>query len=335
MKIKLLSTFICSLLFSSIVSANYAERPEVQVFIEEMSTEHDFDPAYLRSLFAQAERQDKVIDLMQRPSEAKPWHEYRALLINGQRVNGGVEFWEKHKTKLQEAQKRYGVPPQMIVAIIGVETSYGGNTGSFRVFDTLTTLAFDYPRRAEFFRSELKEYLILTRDEKLEVMEIKGSYAGAMGPPQFMPSSYRAYAVDYDGGEQIDLLNNMDDAIISVANYFSRHGWKRDGLVAVPAVVTGEKYKELLSNEYRTGMSVLKPQKPELPASKLADYGITTKPSIPGDQKVTLLELKTSTGYEYWVGLNNFYVITRYNHSVIYAMAVYQLSQLIEEAYRG
>jgi len=332
---KFILAALSTLFFATVASANYAERPEVEVFIIEMQKKHDFDPAHLRSLFAQAEKQDKVIELMQKPGEAKPWYEYRSILINGQRVSGGVEFWEKHQVKLREAQKRYGVPPEMIVAIIGVETSYGNNTGNFPVFDTLTTLAFDYPRRAEFFRGELEEYLILTRDENLEVLEIKGSYAGAMGPPQFIASSYRAYAVDYDGGDQIDLLNNMDDAIISVANYFSKHGWQRDGIVAVPAKVEGTKYLELLSNEYRTGMSVLKPQKPELPASQLANYGVIPQQSLPPDAKTTLLELQTQAGKEYWVGLNNFYVITRYNHSVVYAMAVYQLSQLIAEAYRG
>lgn len=333
--IKYLLIFISSLLFASLASANYAERPEVKTFIAEMSDKHNFDPEYLENLFAQAEKQDQVIALMQKPAEAKPWYQYRPILINGARVTEGVKFWQAHQAKLQEAYKRYGVPPEMIVAIIGVETSYGKNMGNFPVFDTLTTLAFDYPRRSEFFRGELKEYLLLTREEDLDVMEIKGSYAGAMGPPQFISSSYRAYAVDYDGGSKIDLLNNMDDAIISVANYFSKHGWQRDGQVAVPAKVEGTKYLELLSSEYRTGMTVLKPQKPNLPASQLASYGVIPQKPIMDDPKTTLLELQGRGSKEYWVGFNNFYVITRYNHSVMYAMAVYQLSQLIAEAYRG
>jgi membrane-bound lytic murein transglycosylase B len=316
-------------LCSSQLAANYAERPEVQTFIVEMSQKHQFDQDELRELFTEVEKQQKVIDLMQRPAEGKPWYKYRPIFVTPDSAKKGAAFWRLHEKTLNEVQKRYGVPPQMIVAIIGAETRYGTNTGDFPVMDTLTTLAFDYPRRAPFFRSELENYLLLTRDEQLSPLELKGSYAGAMGPPQFMPSSYRAYAVDYDGGEQINLLANIDDAIVSVANYFKKHGWQTGGTVALRANVSGTEYKKLISNEMRQGMNVLKPHKPNIHVSELKKYGITPSYPISGDPKVSLIELENENGKEYWLGFNNFYVITRYNHSNLYAMAVYQLSQEI------
>lgn len=311
-------------------SNNYADRPAVQSFIAEMHAKHQFNQDKLSAMFAEAEKQDKVIELMNRQAESKEWYQYRPIFISEDRARKGAAFWNQYKTELDQAHKRYGVPPEIIVAIIGAETSYGTNVGSFPVFDTLTTLSFDYPRRAPFFRNELVEYLIMTRDENLDAMEIKGSYAGAMGPPQFMPSSYRAYAVDYEGNDSIDLLNNMEDAIVSVAHYLKRNGWDPQlSIVAVPAKVKGNGFQELISNELRPGTSVIKPQKPFITVKALEKYGVTPTTPLPGSLKVSVIELKNQNSNEYWIGTNNFYTITRYNHSNMYAMAVYQLSQEI------
>lgn len=333
MHMKLLLPLFSLFCWVSIAAADYANRAEVQVFIDEMSEKHQFNSAELVNLFAQAEKQQKVIDLMQRPAEGKPWYKYRPIFVTQDTAKKGAEFWRQHSKTLNEAQKRYGVPPQIIVAIIGVETRYGTNTGDFPVFDTLTTLAFDYPRRATFFRSELEHYLLMTRSEQLNPLTLKGSYAGAMGPPQFMPSSYRAYAVDYDNAGQINLLANMDDAIFSVANYFHRHHWSTGGTVAIRAHVEGTTYQQFISTEMRQGINVLKPQKPSIPISELKKQGITPSYAVAGDPKVSLIELDNGNGKEYWLGFNNFYVITRYNHSNLYAMAVYQLSQEILKYY--
>ncbi|MFI4954889.1 MAG: lytic murein transglycosylase B, partial [Gammaproteobacteria bacterium] len=323
MQVKYILSLIALCCSFSLQAATYADRPEVQVFIGEMAKKHQFDPDELEDLFAQAEKQQKVIDLMQRPAEGKPWYKYRPIFVTPDSAKKGAEFWRLHNKTLNEVQKRYGVPPQIIVAIIGAETRYGTNTGDFPVFDTLTTLAFDYPRRAPFFRGELEQYLLMTRDEQLPTLSLKGSYAGAMGPPQFMPSSYRAYAVDYDDQGQINLLANMDDAIVSVANYFHRHHWQTGGTVAVRANVEGTSYKKLISTEMREGTNVLKPHKPNIHISELKKYGITPSYPVSGDPKVSLIELENENGKEYWLGFNNFYVITRYNHSNLYAMAVY------------
>jgi membrane-bound lytic murein transglycosylase B len=310
--------------------SNYANRPAVKSFIAEMNAKHQFNQDKLSAMFAEAEKQNKVIELMNRQAESKEWYQYRPIFISEERARNGAAFWDKYKTELDQAHKRYGVPPEIIVAIIGAETSYGTNVGSFPVFDTLTTLAFDYPRRAPFFRNELVEYLIMTRDENLDAMEIKGSYAGAMGPPQFMPSSYRAYAVDYEGNDNIDLLTNMEDAIVSVANYLKRNGWKsEESFIAVRAKTKGNGYHELISKELRAGTDVIKPQKPFITVEALEKYGVYPATPVPESMKVSIIELKNENSNEYWLGFNNFYAITRYNHSNMYAMAVYQLSQEI------
>lgn len=328
-KIRSSALAIMTALSVSTALANYADQPAVQSFIAEMHEKYQYNQDDLKKMFSQAKKQDEVIKLMNRPAEAKPWYKYRPIFVTPSRAQDGAAFWNKHADTLEDVQKRYGVPPEIVVAIIGAETNYGKNVGTFPVFDTLTTLAFDYPRRAPFFRSELVQFLLLTHEEQLNPMEIKGSYAGAMGPPQFMPSSYRAYAVDFDGGDQIDLLNNINDAIVSVGNYLNRHGWQAHGPVAVRAEVKGQAYKQLISNELRQGMSVLKPQKPSITMSELKKYDIYPEQNIVGSQKVSFIELEGENSKEYWLGFNNFYSITRYNHSNLYAMAIYQLSQEI------
>ncbi len=318
MKNRLLMTgLVAACLFTS--AAQAFSRPELHDFIDEMVKEHGFKKQELTALFDQVTLRPKIIEAMKRPAEGKPWYEYRPIFLTPESIEGGLDFWSEHADVLARAERIYGVPPEIIVAIIGVETRYGQNTGSHRVLDALSTLAFDYPPRGDFFRSELKHYLLLAREEHLDPLALKGSYAGAMGYPQFIPSSYRNFAVDFDEDGQRDLLNNINDVIGSVAHYFSKHGWQRGAAVALPATVSGDKYTALLGG-----------LKPELSLGNLKQQGVSFDASnLRGDQRGALLEFETETGMEYWVGLQNFYTITRYNHSQLYAMAVYQLSNEI------
>jgi membrane-bound lytic murein transglycosylase B len=272
---------------------DYSQRPEVQNFIDEMVVRHHFNRSQLTNLFDQVTPRKIIIKSTSKPKESIEWYNYRPIFVTSQRAREGADFWRAHAKTLAEAQQRYGVPAEIIVAIIGVETRYGQHMGGHRVIDALSTLSFDYPRRARFFRSELENYLLLTRDvPTLNPATLRGSYAGAIGEPQFMPSSYRHYAVDSTGKGYSDLINNSDDAILSVANYFKGHGWITGGRVATSA------------------------QQKCLACAKL-------------------LVLQGKTGPEYWYCFHNFYVITRYNTSPLYAMAVYQLSEMIRKDYYG
>lgn len=294
-------------------------RPEVQVFIAEMVRQHGFDPRELNAVFAQAQAQPDIIAAITRPAEAKPWHAYRQIFLVPGRIEEGVEFWNAHEATLDRAEQVYGVPAEIIVAILGVETFYGGITGKHKVLEALATLAFDYPRRADFFRRELEHYLLLSREEGIDPLALRGSYAGAMGLAQFMPSSYRAYAVDFTGDGRRDLWTNPQDAIGSIANYLSVHGWRRGEGIAMPATVQGNQYPSLLSKDL----------KPRLSVQTLRRQGVIPQSPINGEKKAILLELEGEDGPQYWLGFDNFYVITRYNHSPLYAMAVYQLGQEI------
>ena len=292
-----------------------------QQFVEEMSGKHGFDRQALSRLLNQAEFRQSIIDAMNRPAEAKPWSDYRPIFVTEDRAGQGVEFWRANESLLNAVEKKYGVPPEIIVAIIGVETRYGRHTGKYPVLDALITLAFGYPKRSKFFRQELEHFLLLTREEKLEPLELKGSYAGAMGRPQFISSSYRSYAVDFDGDGTRDLWNNNADVIGSVANYFKRHGWRRGEPVTLLANGAGKTHQDLVD----AGM------KPKITIAQLLDRGISTDWSLPTDALSSLIHLEGAKGDEYWLGLHNFYVITRYNHSNLYAMAVFQLSRKIFE----
>lgn len=309
---------------------SYAGHPAVVKFVGEMQAEYGFDAGQLTKLFAGVQRRDRIIELMTSPAEAKPWKDYRPILVNPQRVEQGLEFMREYRQTLLRAEKTYGVPWEIIVAIIGAETRYGRITGSYRVIDALATLAFDYPRRSDFFRKELAEFLVLAREEKLDPLSLKGSYAGAMGYGQFMPSSYRHYAVDFDGDGRRDIWDNPVDAIGSVANYFNKHGWMKGGPVVLAAKVTGDAYLPMLVQgrsdlvpKYKLGELIKAGFAPaQTPLPKLSQKS----------QKVTAMRLEAEAGTEHWVGLHNFYVITRYNQSALYAMAVYQLSQEIARA---
>ncbi len=303
-------------------SVDYANHPGTDTFIQAMVTEYGFDQKYLEELFGGAIYKDRIIELMTSPAEAKPWRDYRPILVTEQRVKQGDVFMRKHIAALERAEDMYGVPAELIVAIIGVETRYGRVTGGFRVLDALSTLAFNYPKRSKFFTKELREFLILTRDEKMDPTELKGSYAGAMGYGQFMPSSFRAYAIDFDGDGHKDIWGNPVDAIGSVANYFHRHGWKPDEPVTSRAKPSGNGYEGMI-------VKTRKDLKPKHTLTQILAAGITAEQPFTGDQPATLMKFEAVDGDEFWVGLHNFYVITRYNHSALYAMAVYQLSREI------
>ncbi len=304
------------------VHANYAQRADVKQFINEMVNKHGFDRTYLETQFAGAKRLDNVLESIAKPAEkVLTWKQYRPIFVTSKRSKKGKKFIAEYKDILQRAEKEYGVPVEIIAAIIGVESYYGKHTGKYTVFDSLTTLGFDYPPRSPFFKSELKEFLLLSKEEDISIDKMTGSYAGAMGMPQFISSSYRHYAVDFDGDGKRDLWNSVADVIGSVANYFSQHGWLSGASVVHPVTVNNKSIvREKNSLKPYTTLKLLESQGVALKSS-LANHGID------GAEEVTLLELKGKGGDEYWLGLNNFYVITRYNHSVLYAMAVYQLSE--------
>lgn len=306
------------------VPADYDRSVQIEDFVTEMVRDHGFTPSPLRAVLEKAEKKQAILDAISRPAEKTlEWKDYRKIFITQKRIDGGVRFMRQHRAVLERAEMIYGVPKEVITAIIGVETYYGRMKGNYRVVDALSTLAFDYPPRAEFFRGQLKEYFVLAREEGIDPLSIKGSYAGAMGYGQFIPSSYRHYAVDFDGDKKRDIWNNPTDAIGSVANYFKEHGWESGEPVVVPATVAeGESLEELLNASL----------KPELSVDELAAKGFTPLDRRRYTGLATAMELQGERGVEYWLGLKNFYVITRYNHSRLYAMAVYQLSQEIKKA---
>lgn len=292
---------------------------EVDRFVAEMSSAHGFDPAALTALFDRASRLDSVLAAISRPAEYKPWHAYRPIFLTRARVDGGVAFWREHFATLAAAAKTSGVPPEIIVAIIGVETFYGRYTGKFAVLDALYTLGFHYPKRAKFFRKQLGEFLLLAREETVDPRQPMGSYAGAMGRPQFIPSSYRAYAVDFDQDGKRDIWDNDADVIGSVANYFARHDWRAGAPITAQVTGVTAEHAPLLA----AGM------KPSLSIGQLRAAGLQLDAGLAADAATSLIELEQPDGAEHWAGLHNFYVITRYNHSNLYAMAVYQLSREI------
>jgi membrane-bound lytic murein transglycosylase B len=301
---------------------DYMAYPAMQRFISEMSRKHKFSNTYLKTLFTPVKRSDAVLGKVRAPAEGKAWRAYRPIFLTEDRIRGGVNFWNRHRAALAAATKKYGVPAEYIVAIIGVETAYGRNVGKYNVLQSLTTLAFDFPKRSDFYRRELEQYLLLTRSEKIRPHSLTGSYAGAMGMSQFISSSYRSYAVDFDRDGKKDLWR-PGDAIGSVANYFSKHGWKRGGDVAVPASISGQSFDH---------MADVTAKKPRYSLNQLSRAGVrpTGRWRFWSD-KVSLIKLVGTRETEYWIGGKNFYVITRYNHSPKYAMAVHQLAQEIRK----
>ncbi len=296
-------------------------RPEVEAFVAEMAEKHGIGRAELRAIMQQARMQRDILKAMSAQSTARPWHRYRPLYVNADRIAGGVRFWDAHAALLERAEREYGVPAEIIVATIGVETIYGTYTGTHRVLDALSTLAFDFPRRAEFFRGELEQFLLLVRDRIVDPWTIKGSYAGAMGIPQFLPSSYQRYAIDFDGDGRKNLADSVADSIGSVANYYRTFGWLEGRPIVVAASVDGDGHGALAEQGIE----------PRIDAAALRQAGVTPLEDI-GDDLVAMLVLEGKSGTEYWLGLNNFYMITRYNRSVNYAMSVHQLAREIRAA---
>lgn len=324
-RLKIALVFSCLWTALSCAADNYAVHPAAQVVVDELVQEEGFDREQLMLVFAEAERQDSILKAISRPAEkTKAWYEYREIFLNEKRERQGLEFFAEHRETLARAERETGVPARIIVAIIGVETYYGRVAGSYRVIDALSTLAFDYPKRSEFFTKELKNYLILTREQGFDPLDLKGSYAGAMGYGQFMPSSYREYAVDFDGDDIADIWNNPVDAIGSVANYFKRHGW-RPGEAVVSAADAAPDVSDELFVQGRSDL------KPERSVAQFAAAGIVARQELDPEALATAMKFELEDGYEYWLGLHNFYVITRYNHSAMYAMSVYQLSQRLAE----
>ena len=308
------------------VAARYAERDDVRQFIDEMVERHGFVRKELRTLFSRARFQPAIIKAITPPTEprAKSWQAYRALFLTPQRIAAGAAFRERNADALARATELYGVPEEIIVAIIGVETVYGRNTGSYRVIDALSTLAFDYRPRAEFFRSELEQFLLYARDAGIDTLSLKGSYAGAIGIPQFMPGSYRRYAVDHDGDGRQDLTGSFADAIGSVANFLKSHGWETSQPVASPVQVQGASYRKLAD----AGI------KPTYRCSDFASFGVNAGAEANPDAPCALIELETpGEASQYLAGRNNFYVLTRYNRSSMYAAAVLELAQAVKSAY--
>ena len=298
---------------------------EIAPFVSEMVSRHGFEREPLERLLRAVRVQPQILEAIARPAESLDWYQYQPIFLTETRISKGEEFWRAHVDTLAHATREYGVSPEIIVAIIGVETLYGTRKGKHKVLDSLATLAFRYPKRSKFFRTELEQYLILAEQEHFDSPEVKGSYAGAMGIPQFIASSYRRYAVDFDGDGVRDLLNSDIDAIGSVANYLKVHGWQRDGAVVLPASVSGDEYKAL----------VKKGLKPHTPVSDMHDFGVVVLYASENESRGALIELINKDNTEHWVGLQNFYAITRYNHSSLYAMAVFQLAREIRKRYRG
>ncbi|MFP4252541.1 MAG: lytic murein transglycosylase B [Guyparkeria sp.] len=305
---------------------DYLERDEVQAFVDQAVGETGVDRTQIEAWLDDAEYQQKIIDAITRPAESKTWGEYRPIFLTDKRIERGAAFVDEHRDLLEEVAATYGVSPYVITAIIGVETFYGRITGGYRVIDALATLGFDYPRRGEFFRGQLVDFIRLAGEEGISMDEAEGSYAGAMGLPQFIPSSYRHYAVDGDGDGRRDLWGSHHDVFASVANYFVEHGWGQGEPVMFEVDVNGADVDDLL-NEKRD-------LAPKTSLAELRDRGVTVPDDapVPDDFEVMLFTLTDGDDVAYHVGLNNFYVITRYNHSVLYATAVWQLAEAIEDA---
>jgi len=302
-----------------------ASHPGAEAFAQKAATEHELDPQFVLDLLQQAEFKQSIVDAISRPAEGKAWYDYRPIFITEKRIAEGVTFWRDNAERIARAAERYQVDPQFIVAIIGVETFYGRITGSYRVLDALATLSFHYPQtgndRSAFFSSELMNFIMLGQEEKLPLAEVTGSYAGAMGLGQFMPSSYRAYAVDLDGDGRRDLWSSLDDVIGSVANYLHVHGWVYEDPVVMKATVAANADMGLVANkDYKAIHRV----------EDLAKGGFSAAGADPA-ALATVTGLEEKTGRDYWLTFKNFYVITRYNRSPLYAMAVYELSEEIRK----
>ncbi|MDT8321312.1 MAG: lytic murein transglycosylase B [Xanthomonadales bacterium] len=323
---------IVTLALVSILSAAcYGQQhPGAEEFAARAAQEYGLEPAETLALLENARFRQSIVDAISKPAESKPWFEYRPIFITDKRIDGGVAFWREHRALIEQAAERFQVDPQVIVAIIGVETFYGRITGSYRVLDALATLSFHYPDtgndRSDFFSRELMQFLKLGVEEGLPLQEVTGSYAGAMGLGQFMPSSYREYSVDLDGDGRRDLWSSMGDVVGSVANYLSRHGWDYSEPVTYAVIpASGADLSLAASHTYKPAQTV----------AELAGAGFTPAAPVSGDELAAIVRLEEKDGDAYWMVFNNFYVITRYNRSPLYAMAVHELSEAIRQGFEA
>jgi membrane-bound lytic murein transglycosylase B len=324
--------FLAALLASAVAGAQspgagpFAARPEVRSFIRELVEEHRFVQQELEYIFSRARLEPAVLKAIRppEPKDRRPWEAYRAIFVNERHVQAGGDFWRRHSAVLARAQNEFGVPAEIIVSILGIETFYGRNTGRWRVVDALATLAFDYAPRAAYFRSELANYLRLARDADLDVFSVRGSYAGAIGIPQFMPGSYLRYAVDYDGDGVVDLRASVPDAVGSVANFLRQHGWQSGAPIQAATTVSGDAYKAYADGGVE----------PRHAVAELASAGVDTA-GLPPEGRAVLIALDNGVApTEYRLGFANFYVLTRYNRSSFYASAVADLATALRAAYQ-
>lgn len=306
------------------IFAESLDSKKIDQFIEDMVNRYNFDANGLQKLFSKAQYSDEVIKSILRPAEKLPWYKYRKIFVQQKRIKEGVRFWKKHQETLQKAQEIYGVPAEIIVAIIGIETRYGKNTGRYKVIDALSTLAFHFPKREKFFHSELVQFLLLTMEQGIDPLSVKGSYAGAMGIPQFISSSYRHYAIDFDEDGKKDLWESPTDVIGSIANYFNEHSWQVGQPIVFPIDSKTHDLESIIDNDLEPNMQIKDLQK----------YSIVLDHKFPNTMPIKVMKFEQEVIDDYWVGMQNFYVITRYNHSALYAMAVYQLSEAISIGYR-
>ncbi|STZ75747.1 lytic murein transglycosylase B [Bergeriella denitrificans] len=305
----------------SVASSGFNGNTNVQRWIDYEVAQKQFSRSELQQFFDGTVYKANIINIMYRPGTSRPWYEFRTGNSGAAKFAGGRKFYAENRAVIDDVARRYGVPAELIVAIIGIETNYGRNTGTFRVADALSTLAFDYPRRAEFFQNELAELLMIAKEENRDVFSFKGSYAGAMGMPQFMPSSFRKWAVDYDGDGRRDIWNNVGDVAASVANYMKQHGWQTGGKMVVPVSLNINAHLQAIIDE-KTALT-----------RTVADFkalGVVPQEPVADHEKAVLYRLETSPGvYEYYLGLNNFYSVWLYNNSRMYATAVRDIANAV------
>lgn len=324
----ILLTFLLMTISCAYADTTFTNQPKVQKFIHEMVKKHHFNKNQLITLFNKVKVHPIVIQHVKKPLEKKPWYTYQLLFVNEWRIEHGVKFWNKYEQVLREAEKKYKVPASIIVATIGIESQYGTKTGEHRVIDALTNIGFSDSERAPYFRYELEQFLLLTREKKLDPLKVTGSYAGAIGQPQFMPSSYRRYAIDFSKKGKVDLTHDTVDVIGSIANYYAKQGWNHEEPVVQETQIISSRFDYLLKKNKI---------KPPFTIHQLVKNGVLPKGNIPrnkaitGKTKVKMIELENRHGKEYWLAFHNFNVIKRYNASDTYAMAVYQLSHYIKE----
>ena len=318
---KYFKILLIAFLTSQSIYSDYSVKDETIEFIDYMVQKHGYEKSNLESIFQRAEYQEKVVRIMNRqPEGTMTWERYREIMVNESRISAGKEFIRSHKQDLKRAEKIYGVPAEIIASILGIETRYGRIKGNIRVIDSLSTLAFDYPRRSKFFKIQLEEFLLLSKEENFNPEEIEGSIAGAMGYGQFMPDSYRDYAVDFDNDGVRDILNNPVDAIGSVANFLNKKGkWKPNAPVAIRAKAINE-IKEIKSSF-----------KPYMTSMELEKIGLVASEGIPGNLKFVPISLDLEDGYEYWLGFDNYHSLSRYNRSKLYVMAVFEFSNSLSK----